>query len=87
MTSKGPKWEVTDVSRLANVKLEPEGICYCILSNNLGDLLVWTLLGTEHIFFNTKNGHLHELYRIYDIPYMPNTGWLHNDLSLRYPLF
>lgn len=48
-----------------------------------GDLICWTFLGTEHLFFKDTAGHIHELYKIHDLPFVFNSGWKHNLLTLK----
>eukprot|EP01119_Soliformovum_irregulare_P012470 TRINITY_DN3243_c0_g2_i3.p1 TRINITY_DN3243_c0_g2~~TRINITY_DN3243_c0_g2_i3.p1 ORF type:complete len:630 (-),score=224.00 TRINITY_DN3243_c0_g2_i3:377-2266(-) len=70
---KTQRWEINDISyALKEKNLRPQG-----------DLTVWTLLGTEHIFFTTTNGHVHQMFRIHDLPYVPKTGWKHRNLTLQ----
>lgn len=58
------KFKCTDITVLAQLSVEP-----------VGDLIVWPLASTEHLFFRDIEGKIRELY------YMPLRGWQHSNLT------
>jgi hypothetical protein len=60
------KFRINDITIQAQLSVEP-----------VGDLIVWPLASTEHLFFRDIEGKIRELY------YMPLVGWNHSNLTDR----
>jgi len=66
-------WTLSDISELANAtQFVP-----------IGNLVCWSVLGTDRIFFTTENGHVIELFCLHNVSYIWKAGWKAHDLNLK----